>query len=63
MILVHGMDDPRVTSAEVRSFAAAIQAPASFIDVAGVGHEPVSVADPAAWEREVGRFLLTVEER
>jgi len=59
-LLVHGADDPRVTSAEVRSFAAAIRAPTSFVDVPGVGHEPVSVADPAAWEREVGSFLLTV---
>ena len=62
-LLVRGMGDPRVTSAEVRSFAAAIRAPTSFVDVPGVGHEPVSVADPAAWEREVGRFLETVEER
>lgn len=56
-LLVHGADDPRVTAAEVRSFADALGGPASFVDVAGVGHEPVSVADPAAWERIAGEFL------
>ncbi|HYF66331.1 MAG TPA: alpha/beta fold hydrolase [Herpetosiphonaceae bacterium] len=60
-LLVHGADDPRVTADEVRSFAGALRGPSSFVDVAGVGHEPVSVADPAAWERIAGEFLDSLE--